>query len=118
MRFYSSLSSVSRLSAVCLLISLPHLAQGPIVSQDTLVGWAVPVSPSTNGSLDIQSTQKCPHAKRVCKQMFQKTQFAWSGGTAYDPRHQSVWISDGAVLVEYQVKGCKGNSIFYVVTQQ
>lgn len=28
---------------------------------------------------------------------------AWAGGTAYDPRYQTAWVSDGATLAEYFV---------------
>lgn len=107
MRFLPALSSITMISAVSFTVSLPLLSQGPIVSQDTLIGWAAPAAPSTVGTLDVQSTQKCPPATRVCPQILGQPQFSWAGGTAYDPRHQSVWVSDGAVLVEYQINGCK-----------
>lgn len=102
-----SLLSVFLTPVVIASLALPSIAQGPIVSQDTLVGWTPPISPATSGNLDLQALQKCPPAKRVCKNILFKPSFFWSGGTAYDPRHQSVWASDGALLVEYKVRGCK-----------
>ena len=96
--------------ALLLLASSSTLpAQGPLFTTDRLIGWAAPPSSSTTGQIDIQTIiNPCPPAGTVCKPIFGKPEFKYSGGTAYDPRHQSVWVSDGFVLAEFKVRGCQG----------
>lgn len=76
---------------------------GPLVSQHHLIGFADLPSPAPTGFIDMQMmSPNCPPAFTQCTTSFPKQAYtAWAGGTAYDPRYQTVWISDGAVLAEY-----------------
>ena len=80
--------------------------EGPIVSANHLVGFADLPSPVTTGFIDMQEmSPNCPSAFTQCKTKFPIRAYeAWAGGTAYDPRFQSVWVSDGAVLAEFSVE--------------
>jgi len=83
-------------------------AQGPIASVDHLVGWCAPPPAAVLGQIDIQDFLNCLPAKTVCGPALGVPAAVYAGGTAYDPRNQSVWASDGQVLVEYALNGCKG----------
>lgn len=94
------------------LFSLSAFAQGPIFSSSQLVGWTDPLtSPSTTpGLIEIQDPVACPNAKVVCKNVLDRSVVdsdPTGGGTAYDPREQAVWVSEGLQLVAYELRGCK-----------
>lgn len=83
-------------------------AQGPINATDLVIGWSDLPAPAATGYLDIQDVDsKCQPAKTICQTvapMVRAVQ-SFAGGTAYDPRHQTVWVSDGDLLGEYLVPG-------------
>ncbi len=98
--------------AVAGTLAAPILAQGPLVSQDRLIGWTDPLGSSgaTPGSVDWQDAVKCPTATKVCTNVLNRAvvnTIRYAGGTAYDPRVQAVWVSEGLILQLRKVRGCK-----------
>ncbi len=73
---------------------------------DQLVGFADLPSPAATGFLDIQDViNNCKPAYTQCKTKVPlRATVPYAGGTAYDPRYQTVWMSDGTVLAEYRVQ--------------
>ncbi|MHC4850669.1 MAG: hypothetical protein ACYTF5_01510 [Planctomycetota bacterium] len=61
-----------------------------------------------SGAIHIQDVDnKCQPATRLCSPVLLNNPILYAGGTAYDPRHQSAWVSDGRALVEVDLKTCK-----------
>ncbi|PIE22314.1 MAG: hypothetical protein CSA62_12940 [Planctomycetota bacterium] len=87
-------------------VSVVKKMEGPIVNASHLIGFADLPAPTPTGFLDMQEiSPSCPSAFTQCKTKYPfRATDTWAGGTAYDPRFQSVWISDGVVLSEYSVE--------------
>lgn len=69
-----------------------------------IIGWSDMPSPTTLGYLDVQDVANCLPATTRCRtQIPVQALAAYAGGTAYDPRYRTAWVSDGAVLAEYSV---------------
>ncbi|MFQ5505062.1 MAG: hypothetical protein ACE5F1_09740 [Planctomycetota bacterium] len=79
---------------------------GGAVATDHVIGWADLPSPALSSSIDLQDIDGgCKKAFRRCSTRTPvRAQAPYAGGTAYDPRYQTVWVSDGLVLAEYSVK--------------
>ncbi len=88
---------------------LPALAssQGPIVSQNMLVGWAASGTSTTPGTIDVQPLfPKCLPDKIRCTSVHLNNMIRWAGGTAYNPADQTVWTSDGNVIEGRLMRSC------------
>jgi hypothetical protein len=87
-------------------VSVTPRGGGPIKPTPHIIGWAELGSvPPSAGYLDIQNPQgRCEVATRCRTASFKLSTTKYAGGTAYDPRNQTVWISDGANLGEYYLK--------------
>lgn len=71
-----------------------------------LVGWSDLPLPATTGFIDVQQVDPCTPARTRCVTATPvRATTPWAGGTAYDPRYQTVWVSDGATLAEYSLAG-------------
>lgn len=89
----------STLAALLTLLALPALPAQTVPSNH-LIGWV-------DGALHIQDVDgACQPAKARHKVLGQASSF-WAGGTAYDPRHESAWVSDGASIAEVRLSDGK-----------
>jgi hypothetical protein len=99
-------------------LSLAAVMAASLASQATmfptkrLVGWADLPAPNMASYLDIQEIPGCKKALTYCKYpanlpLRPQAYKPYAGGTAYDARHRSVWVSDGKVLAERYIRGCK-----------
>lgn len=72
----------------------------PCASQ--LIGWA-DLASATTGFIDVQDFEaSCKPATTQCTTANPVTAVnAYAGGTAYDGRYRTVWVSDGITLAEY-----------------
>ncbi|MEZ5966348.1 MAG: hypothetical protein R3F56_21110 [Planctomycetota bacterium] len=69
-----------------------------------LVGWSDLPLPASTGYLDTQDVDACQPARTRCLTAQPvRAVAAYAGGTAYDSRYQTAWVSDGVVLAEYSV---------------
>lgn len=68
-----------------------------------LVGWSDITSPLQAGFVDVQDVEgNCQPAVTRCRTpLLQAASARYAGGTAYDARHQTVWVSEGTQLAEY-----------------
>lgn len=78
-----------------LLLATTALAQ--ITPTTQLVGWSATTGPALFTQVQMQDFAACTPARQVCRTLIGGSQW-YGGGTAYDPRTQSVWISSGANL--------------------
>ncbi len=75
----------------------------------TLVGWSDLPLPATTGFIDIQQVDPCTPAYTHCTTTTPvRATTPWAGGTAYDPRYGTVWVSDGGTLAEYSIDAAGG----------
>jgi len=83
--------------AVTFASSLALAQTTPLFPQDHLVGWVKPVAGS--GVIHVQEPPagNCKLVQR-CAGVLNKPTYSWAGGTAYDPRFQAAWVSDGDLL--------------------
>ncbi|PIE25242.1 MAG: hypothetical protein CSA62_01475 [Planctomycetota bacterium] len=93
-------------------IASSALSQGSLFPTKRLIGWADPVSTNLVSVLDLQEIPGCKPAKTYCKYRNNNPLKSspwryYAGGTAYDARNRSVWVSDGLILAENMVRGCK-----------
>lgn len=79
------------------------IARKPIACHSQLIGWADLPSPATVGYLDTQDFEaNCKPANTVCTTTVPvRASFPYAGGTAYNQRYRTVWVSDGDTLAEY-----------------
>lgn len=67
-----------------------------------IVGWSDLPLPASTGYLDVQNVDPCRPAVTNCTTLTPVRAAApFAGGTAYDPRYGTVWVSDGVTLAEY-----------------
>ncbi len=109
----SALSHFAGKAACALLITSAAMAQFPLFPSKRVVGWSDLPSPNMASYLDIQDIDNhCQKAQTFCKYpanlpLRPQAFTSYAGGTAYDARYRTVWVSDGRVLAEYAVRGCK-----------
>ncbi len=79
---------------------------GGLFQTDHLIGFADLPAPATSGFIDVQNMdQNCVAAFTQCKPVVPvRALKEYAGGTAYDPRFQTVWISDGKLLAEFKAE--------------
>ncbi len=100
-------------AACALLITSAAMAQFPLFPSRRVVGWSDLPAPNMASYLDIQDIDNnCQKAQTFCKYpanspLRPQAYNSYSGGTAYDARYRTVWVSDGKILAEYAVRGCK-----------
>ena len=95
-------------SLAALVLSGAAIAQGPLSNVDRIIGWADYPLPAAASTIDWQQIASCRRATSVCKMRFPlRAPVFYAGGTAYDARYQSIWYSDGRVLLEQYVRGCR-----------
>lgn len=88
------------------LLALHTTALAQTVTTNHVIGW-VDQGAHTPGEIHIQDIDgSCQTAKLLHKALGTTNDF-WAGGTAYDPRHESVWISDGATIAEISLSDGK-----------
>jgi len=79
---------------------------GQTVKQGQIVGWTGGTT-TTAGEVHMQDINgNCQKATTKFKALGAPTSI-WSGGTAYDPRRESLWISDGITILEVQLSDGK-----------
>jgi hypothetical protein len=68
-----------------------------------LIGWSdLPFA--TTGFLDVQDIASCERAETRCLTASPVSAVTpYSGGTAYNARYRTAWVSDGALLAEFYV---------------
>ncbi len=87
-------------------VTLAAVAAAQTVKTNHVVGW-VPGGATGIGTVQIQDIDNsCQPAKILHSALFSSAN-PWAGGTAYDPRHQSVWVSDGKTLAELRLSDGK-----------
>jgi hypothetical protein len=95
-----------RHTMVLTLLALGTTAFAQTVPTNHVIGW-VDQGGSNPGEIHIQDIDgSCQTAKPLYKALSTANNF-WAGGTAYDPRHESVWISDGTTIAEVQLSDGK-----------
>jgi hypothetical protein len=100
-------------AAIALLLTSAAMAQFPLFQSRRVVGWSDLPAPNMASYLDIQDVDNnCQKAQTFCKYpanlpLKPQAYNSYSGGTAYDARYRTVWVSDGKILAEYAVRGCK-----------
>ena len=73
-----------------------------IANQGRIVGWN-PSTTTASGEVHVQDMDNnCQAATPLLKVLGTTSNF-WCGGTAYDPARGSLWVSDGAELVEIRL---------------
>lgn len=88
-----------------LLSSLSLRAQ--TVATDHVVGW-VPVPNARTTRIELQDVRGgCKAARTMCPSRLLMPSEPHAGATAYDPRTQAVWVSDGRVLQRVALAGCR-----------
>ncbi|MCB9869846.1 MAG: hypothetical protein H6837_08310 [Planctomycetes bacterium] len=100
---------VSHLAVVATaLTTLLGTARAQLAADPQVIGWvSSPLLPASGG-LQLQDIDnKCQPAKVLCTNVLLNTTIAYAGGTAYDPRHQTVWVTDGRSLEEFDPMSCK-----------
>jgi len=96
---------------VLILLALCTTALAQTVTTNHVIGW-VDQGGTNPGEIHIQDIDgSCKTAKLLHKALGTSGNF-WAGGTAYDPRHQSVWISDGTTIAEVQLSDGKTRCSF------
>ena len=91
---------------VLTLLTLSAAASAQAVTGNHVVGW-VDQGANKSGEIHIQDIDgSCKTAKALHKALGASGNF-WAGGTAYGPRHQSVWISDGTTIAEVRLSDGK-----------
>ncbi len=93
-----------RASSLFLAVLLPSAALG---AQSTLIGLGYDPAALVPAAI-IQQTL-CQPGNRACPVPgFAPVLMApWAGGAAYNGRNQSVWATDGLLMVETRVQGCQ-----------
>lgn len=93
---------------LCLLLCCTAAAAQTQTQHPQIVGWvSSPLLPAS-GAIQIQDVDNgCQAAKQLCSAILLNNPVLYAGGTAYDPRHQSLWVSDGRALVEVGLTTCK-----------
>ena len=103
-------TSLTTLSFAALLAS-SLMAQTTLFPTKRLVGWADLPAPNAASYLELQEIQGCKPAQTFCKYpanspLNPQALMFWAGGTAYDARYRTAWVSDGKVLANYYIRGC------------
>jgi hypothetical protein len=81
------------------LLSLSSVAGAQQGSLNRLIGWATTPTPKSSGQIEIQDhLNKCQPAQLHCPKILVNE---GSGGAAYDPIKQSLWVTNGSLLEEY-----------------
>jgi len=97
---------MQRTTAVFTVLALCATALAQTVATNHVIGW-VDQGGNNPGEIHIQDIDgSCKTAKLLHKALGTTSDF-WAGGTAYDPRHESVWISDGATIAEVSLSDGK-----------
>ena len=97
---------VSSLLTCASLALLASALQGQRVSAGRIVGWSS-ASGTQAGAVQVQDVDgNCQKATLLFKALGAASD-AWAGGTAYDVRHESVWISDGRSILEFRLSDGK-----------
>jgi len=90
-------------------LALLALALGaPIVAQTApqLAAWSEAAGPALFNGVQLQPLDPgCQRATMACRSLLGGPQF-YAGATAYDPRHHSVWVSNGSVVHEIELDTC------------
>lgn len=80
----------------------------PVAAQTSphLVAWSESVGPALFNGVQVQRFDPgCPPASMACRSLLGGPLF-YAGGTAYDPRHHAVWVSNGSIVQEIELDGC------------
>ena len=81
------------------LLSLSSLLAAQQGDLNRLIGWTSLPKQKSIGQIEIQDQlNKCSPAKVLCSKV---QVFEGSGGAAYDPLRQSLWVTNGTLLEEY-----------------
>ncbi|MEZ5967318.1 MAG: hypothetical protein R3F56_26005 [Planctomycetota bacterium] len=89
-----------------LLLSLLVPAAAQTATPDRIVGWSEASGPALFNGVQAQSVaDTCPPASILCRSLLGSSLF-YAGGTAYDPRHDAVWITTGATVQEIELATC------------
>lgn len=87
--------------------ALPGTLAAQGVKSNQLISWST-TGVNQPGVLQLQDVDnRCRPETTACKNVLTTQMAVGAGGTAYDPRHQSVWVSEGTSLVEYDIRSCR-----------
>lgn len=85
---------------------VPRLPAGrPLVPANNIVGW-VSIGGAAPGRVELQDVDRCRPARVRCASSTGSTALPYAGGTAYDPREQAVWVSDGGTIFSQSLQNC------------
>ena len=80
-------------------------APAQLASTPQLVAWSEASGPALFNGVQLQDMDNaCAPAQLACRSLLGSPQW-YAGGTAYDPRHQSAWISNGTLVHEIELGG-------------
>ncbi|MFQ5505968.1 MAG: hypothetical protein ACE5F1_14405 [Planctomycetota bacterium] len=89
------------------LLALSATLPAQISATNQTVGWTRQIN-ALLGEIHTQDVDnRCQAAKLRCPRTGTVSNSFLGGGTAYDARHQSVWISDGRTIEEIDLKTCR-----------
>ncbi len=100
-------NSLLPLAGVLSLLSFCPDGQAQLAPSNRLVGWVHPGGSAKSGRIETQDADaSCQSAKALCNGVLWPAATN-GGGSAYDPRHFSLWSSDGQRLEEWLLGSCK-----------
>lgn len=103
-------------SALCGAVALLFFSSSTSAQQgdlNRLIGWASPPALKSSGQIEFQDhLNKCQPAQVLCPNVQVNE---GSGGAAYDPINQSLWVTNGSLLEEYPLASkctasCRGKT--------
>ena len=88
--------------------SFASFASAQTAKTNQVVGWVSSSLLPASGAIQTQDVDgSCKAAVRTCTNVLLNTTVPEAGGTAYDPRRGSVWVSDGNAMGEWALASCK-----------
>lgn len=103
-------------SILALLLGAAALAAQ---SSGRLIGLSFDKTSTAPGEIHAQDIlQNCPPATSLCKGILKHpgSSIVPAGGSAWDTRNGLLWVTDGATMEAYQLKGCSRQCSVQVVT--
>ncbi|MHC4850672.1 MAG: hypothetical protein ACYTGW_00730 [Planctomycetota bacterium] len=99
-------STPTLFAGTAMVLALCTVAFAQTVSTNHVIGW-VDNGSAKPGEIHIQDIDGgCKTATLLHKALSGSGSF-WAGGTAYDPRHEAVWVSDGKTIAEVRLSDGK-----------
>lgn len=81
-------------------------APAQLVAKPQLVAWSETTGPALFQGVQLQDMEaNCQPARIACRSLLGNPLW-YAGGTAYDLRHQSAWVSSGTAIHEIELGPC------------